>query len=87
MCRPVDIGAVDLGRAEIEREFTRFLAVTPEEFGRQRDEAAARLDPLTAAAALAPRPLLVVHGAGHDFAWERSYFRELVAGWLDEIRI
>ena len=47
---------------EIEREFTRFLAVTPDEFRRQRDEAAARLDPLAAVAAIAPRPLLVVHG-------------------------
>jgi dipeptidyl aminopeptidase/acylaminoacyl peptidase len=58
----VDIGALDLGPAAIEREFTRFLAVTPDEFRRQRDEAAARLDPLAAVAAIAPRPLLVVHG-------------------------
>jgi fermentation-respiration switch protein FrsA (DUF1100 family) len=58
----VDIGALDFGPAEIEREFTRFLAVTPDEFRRQRDEAAARLDPLAAVAAIAPRPLLVVHG-------------------------
>jgi dipeptidyl aminopeptidase/acylaminoacyl peptidase len=58
----VDIGALDLGPAEIEREFTRFLAVSPDEFRRQRDEAAARLDPLAAVGAIAPRPLLVVHG-------------------------
>jgi len=58
----VDIGALDLGPADIEREFTRFLAVTPDEFRRQRDEAADRLDPLAAVAAIAPRPLLVVHG-------------------------
>jgi uncharacterized protein len=58
----VDIGALDLSPAEIEREFTRFLAVTPAEFRRQREEAAARLDPVAAAAAIAPRPLLVVHG-------------------------
>jgi len=58
----VDIGALDLGPAEIEREFTRFLAVTPDEFRHQRDEAAARLDPLAAVATIAPRPLLVVHG-------------------------
>jgi dipeptidyl aminopeptidase/acylaminoacyl peptidase len=112
----VDIGALDLDPAAMEREFTRFLAVTPDEFRRQRDEAAARLDPLAAAAAIAPRPLLIVHGTadpwvpvaharrlagrarqpfryaeidggGHDFAWERSYFRELVTGWLDEIQI
>jgi dipeptidyl aminopeptidase/acylaminoacyl peptidase len=112
----VDIGALDLDDAGIEREFTRFLAVTPDEFRRQRDEVAVTLDPLAAVTALAPRPLLVVHGtadqwvpvtqarrlaerarqpvryqeidgAGHDFAWERGYFRELVAGWLDEIEI
>ena len=112
----VDIGALDVSPAEIEREFTRFLAVTPAEFRRQREEAAARLDPLAAAAAIAPRPLLVVHGtadswvpvaqarqlagrarqpfryeeidgAGHDFAWERAYLRDLVTGWLDEIAI
>ena len=58
----VDIGTLDFGPAEIEHEFTRFLAVTPDEFRRQRDEAAARLDPLAAVAAIAPRPLLVVHG-------------------------
>jgi pimeloyl-ACP methyl ester carboxylesterase len=44
----VDIGALDVSPAEIEREFTRFLAVTPAEFRRQREEAAARLDPLAA---------------------------------------
>jgi len=112
----VDIGALDLDDAGIQREFTRFLDVTPDEFRRQRDEVAVTLDPLAAVAAIAPRPLLVVHGtadrwvpvaqarrlaerarqpvryaeidgAGHDFAWERSYFRELVTGWLDENRI
>jgi dipeptidyl aminopeptidase/acylaminoacyl peptidase len=58
----VDIGALDLDDAGIEREFTRFLDVTPDEFRRQRDEVAATLDPLAAVAAIAPRPLLVVHG-------------------------
>jgi uncharacterized protein len=58
----VDIGALSLDDTGIEREFARFLAVTPAEFRRQRDEAAATLDPLEAVAAIAPRPLLVVHG-------------------------
>jgi uncharacterized protein len=109
----VDLGALDWRPAEIEREFTRFLAVTLPDFRIQQEEAA-RLDPLAAVAAIAPRPLLVVHGtadrwvpveharqlverahqpfryaeidgAGHDFAWHRSYLRELVTGWLDEI--
>jgi dipeptidyl aminopeptidase/acylaminoacyl peptidase len=112
----VDIGALDLDDAGIEREFTRFLAVTPDEFRRQRDEVAATLDPLAAVAAIAPRPLLVVHGTadrwvpvtqarrlagrangpvryveidgdGHDFAGQRSHFRELVTSWLDETEI
>jgi uncharacterized protein len=48
----------------IAQEFTRFLATTPEEFAAQRDEVAERMDGLKAAAAAAigPRPLLVVHG-------------------------
>ena len=46
----------------MENEFTRFLAVTPEEFAAQVDEVAGRMDPLEAVAAIAPRPLLVVHG-------------------------
>ena len=46
----------------IEAEFTRFLAVTPDEFAAQRDEVAERMDGLTAAEAIGLRPLLVVHG-------------------------
>jgi len=34
-----------------------------------------------------PADVTAIDGAGHDFAWERSYFRELVTGWLDEIEI
>ena len=112
----VDIGALEQDDAGIEREFTRFLAVTPAEFRRQRDDVAATLDPLAAVAAIAPRPLLVVHGTadrwvpvaqarrlagragqpvryaeidgdGHDFAWQRGRFRELVTGWLEQTGI
>ena len=46
----------------IEQEFTRFLATTPEEFAVQLDMVAERMDGLAAAAAIGPRPLLVVHG-------------------------
>jgi hypothetical protein len=28
-----------------------------------------------------------IDGDGHDFAGQRSHFRELVTGWLDGIRI
>jgi uncharacterized protein len=46
----------------VESEFSRFLAVTPEEFAAQRDEVAEQVNALEAVAAIAPRPLLVVHG-------------------------
>ena len=60
---PVRLGAcVGLDPEQGENEFTRFLAVTPEEFAAQVDEVAGRMDPLEAVAAIAPRPLLVVHG-------------------------
>lgn len=63
----VDLGALEVSPGEIEREMTRFLAVTPAEFLRQREEAAARLNPLDAVAAISPRPLLVLHGT--DDRW------------------
>ena len=46
----------------IEQEFTRFLATTPEELTVQLNMVAERMDGLAAAAAIEPRPLLVVHG-------------------------
>lgn len=63
----ISLGVIDLGPAEIEHAITRFLTTTPAEFQRQREEAAARLDPLGAAAAIAPRPLLILHGT--DDRW------------------
>ena len=60
---PVRLGAsLGLDPEQVENEFTRFLAVTPEEFAAQVDEVARRMDPLEAVTAIAPRPLLVVHG-------------------------
>jgi pimeloyl-ACP methyl ester carboxylesterase len=46
----------------VEEEFTRFLATTPEEFAWQAAVVAEQTDALAAAAAIEPRPLLVVHG-------------------------
>jgi dipeptidyl aminopeptidase/acylaminoacyl peptidase len=46
----------------VEEEFTRFLAATPEEFAWQAAVVAEQTDALAAAAAIGPRPLLVVHG-------------------------
>ena len=54
--------ALRLSPALIEAEFTRFLAVTPDEFAAQVAVAAERMDALAAVAAIGPRPLLVVHG-------------------------
>jgi dipeptidyl aminopeptidase/acylaminoacyl peptidase len=57
------LGAVvRLSPDRIEHEFTRFLATTPEEFAVQLNIVAERMDGLAAAAAIEPRPLLVVHG-------------------------
>jgi uncharacterized protein len=51
-----------LSRDQIDAEFTRFLAATPEEFVSQVALVAEQMDGLAAAAAIGPRPLLVVHG-------------------------
>jgi uncharacterized protein len=58
-----DLGTLDLDTGRIKRELTRFLATTPAEFVRQRDEAIAWLDPFDAVRSISPRPLLIVHGA------------------------
>jgi dipeptidyl aminopeptidase/acylaminoacyl peptidase len=55
-------GALALSPAQVELEFTRFLATTPGEFAAQREEVAERMSALDAVAAIAPRPLLIVHG-------------------------
>jgi hypothetical protein len=54
--------ALTLSPAQVELEFTRFLATTPAEFAAQRDEVAERMSALDAVAAISPRPLLIVHG-------------------------
>lgn len=64
-----DLGALDLDSSQIEHELTRFLATTPAEFVRQRDEVSARLNLGDAVALISPRPLLVVHGT--DDSWIR----------------
>jgi uncharacterized protein len=57
------LGAVlRMSRDQIDAEFTRFLAATPEEFVSQVAVVAERMDGRAAAAAIGPRPLLVVHG-------------------------
>jgi dipeptidyl aminopeptidase/acylaminoacyl peptidase len=63
----VDIGAIDLTASQIAHEMTRFLATTPEDFIRQRDEVIAQMDPFDAVRSISPRPLLIVHGT--DDRW------------------
>jgi dipeptidyl aminopeptidase/acylaminoacyl peptidase len=63
----VGLEAIELDETQICHEFTRFLATTPAEFVRQRDEASTHLDPVGAVASISPRPLLIVHGT--DDRW------------------
>jgi dipeptidyl aminopeptidase/acylaminoacyl peptidase len=67
-----------LGVARVEEEFTRFLAVTPEEFAAQLTVVAERMDGLEAAEAIGPRPLLVVHGTADRWV-PVAHARELAA--------
>ena len=64
---PTNLAAAGLSDAEIHREFTRFLTVKPAEFASQRDEIGARAQPLDVVASIAPRPVLVVHGADDEW--------------------
>jgi len=48
-------------------ELTRFLATTPAEFIRQRDEVTGHLVPVDVVRSISPRPLLIVHGT--DDRW------------------
>jgi hypothetical protein len=63
---------------QLEQEFTRFLATTPEEFAFQLALVAEQMDGLAAVTAIRPRPLLMVHGT-----WDRwvpvARARELAA--------
>jgi pimeloyl-ACP methyl ester carboxylesterase len=56
-----------LANSDIEREFTRFLAVTSAEFRRQLKQAAERLGPLDLISAISPRPVLIVHGGADEW--------------------
>ena len=51
-----------LSPGQLEQEFTRFLATTPEEFAFQVASVAEQMDGRAAVTAIRPRPLLMVHG-------------------------
>jgi uncharacterized protein len=55
-----------LSPGQLEQEFTRFLATTPEEFAFQLASVAEQMDGRAAVTAIRPRPLLMVHGT-----WDR----------------
>jgi len=61
------LAAMELSAADVRREITRFVAAEPEDFERQRDEVAARPQPLDVAGSISPRPLLVVHGSDDEW--------------------
>jgi pimeloyl-ACP methyl ester carboxylesterase len=67
---PAELGGIELTADSLDREITRFLATTPAEFLRQRDEVGTRPGPLDLVASIAPRPLLVIHGS--DDEWVRA---------------
>jgi uncharacterized protein len=52
---------------EIEREFTRFLAATPGELRSQLARAVSEPGALDLVAAIAPRPVLIVHGSADEW--------------------
>jgi uncharacterized protein len=60
----VRLGALGLTEEQVEREFTRFLAATPADFIAQSGQVPSALDVVDA---IAPRPLLVIHGT--DDTW------------------
>jgi uncharacterized protein len=51
-----------LGPDRVEEEFTRFLAVAPQDLAAQLATVGEQMDALGAVTAIRPRPLLVVHG-------------------------
>lgn len=63
---PAELGFAAADSGALEREFTRFLAVTPTEL-RHQAEAGTWLRPADVVGAIAPRPLLVVHGSADEW--------------------
>ena len=63
---PAELRFASGDSGELEREFTRFLAVTPAELRRQA-EASTWLRPADVVGAIAPRPLLGVHGSADEW--------------------
>ena len=64
---PAELGFASADSEALDREFTRFLAVTPAELRRQQAEVGGWHRPADVVAAISPRPLLVVHGSADEW--------------------
>ena len=60
---PAELSFASADSGNLDREFTRFLAVTPAELRQQATEVSSRPGPADVVAAISPRPLMVVHGS------------------------
>jgi uncharacterized protein len=66
MAAPAELGFASADSEALDREFTRFLAVTPAELRRQQVEAGG-WRPADVVPAISPRPLLIVHGSADEW--------------------
>src|SRR5262245_41131462 len=62
-----DLGTTQLSSDVVEREISRFVATDAAGFRQQRDEVAAAPQPLDVIGSIAPRPVLIVHGAADEW--------------------
>jgi dipeptidyl aminopeptidase/acylaminoacyl peptidase len=74
---------------QVDAEFTRFLAATPEEFAGQAAVVAERTDALAAAGAIGPRPLLVVHGTADRWVpvTQARELRDQAGSWCRYVEV
>lgn len=64
---PAELSFASGDSGELDREFTRFLAVTPTELRRQQAEVGSWPRAADVVPAISPRPLLVVHGSADEW--------------------
>jgi dipeptidyl aminopeptidase/acylaminoacyl peptidase len=67
LAAPVAPGRLPLSDADLEREFTRFLATTPAELRSQLSAANGRPGPADVIGKISPRPVLIVHGSADEW--------------------
>lgn len=67
MAAPAELAFASADSEELDREFTRFLAVTPAELRRQQVDVGGLHQPADVVPAISPRPLLVVHGSADEW--------------------